>query len=239
MELIDEFKKLVNDIFSLTNEKQALFCLDFISDVTTDDLIGYFDCKVHESLSSVINKVVSSPPAVVYEMIEYKGFVLEVSFWYPLESEDSDGYDYSEIHDHSCYIVSKMLKGEGYLEKQYELNQTELNKATYKRNYKFSEGMTRIIKPDDIHSIIYSSDKTSLSIRILLPMQKSIIRVFDYETGSETRQVVSPYERKCFELATILSMLSKDKFKQDIATIRASLSNKSFLNNLNNYENNF
>ena len=189
----------------------------FINKITIEEITEYFSNRIESDLSQVLDSIYPDPPVVI-PIFKYLNYVLELTYWYPLNlGIDTDNYDPEDIHNHFGYLVTKMLVGEGYEEYLYtKINSDEVQLSS-KTFLKLNN--TNIISPEYIHRIIYKSNKPSLSVRVFLPNVVAEMNIYNKETGKLIETIKAPNEKRKYDFAGFLATLDKSKFANTITNI--------------------
>lgn len=215
MDLNKRFYELIDYIKKLKITDQTKKSVHFLNSINMIDLTQYFKQKVNGDLTRLSKIVVTNPPTM-FELFNSWGYSLEILYWYPLpEYIDMGGYDTEDIHDHFGFIATRMLKGEGYIEKKYLVNK-ENEEIELEKELHLKKDKTNLISPDYIHSISYLSKEPSISIRIVFPPSRGIMTVYDRDTKKKKQEIVCATETKAYELGGMLSFIDKNLFKETV-----------------------
>lgn len=195
LNLINNFKNLIDscDFNELSQEDQSIRLRDFLRLVTLHDIVSFLQYKIEKEKKMIQEELLLNPP-LVYPLFKYKGFAVEVTYWYFTDLVNNQNYEGNYAHDHFGYMATRMLKGDGYLETKYSIKTD--GKITPGGLFEFKENSDRIIEPNDIHSIEYRSNNPSISIRIILPDVKEIMAIYDKKTGEKISEANFSTQRK-------------------------------------------
>lgn len=217
MDIIDNFFNIIKSFEGkkMGYQLEAQECEKFLSSI---DLSNVKDCLkklISNDIIATLHKSTIDPP-VVLPLARYKEYSFELTYWYPIDiGVDLDpNYDPEDIHDHFGYLATKMISGEGYEETIYKLiNETQVKAISV--SY-LKAGMTNIINSECIHSLKYSSNKPSISLRIFLPNTKGVMSIYSKETGLKCDEIIAPSDKRRYEFAGLLAAIDKNEFSREI-----------------------
>ena len=215
----DSFRDVVEGLdCQPVSASQACIFQGWIRTISLDDLTEALSAYGQQDLRSLVRRLTPNPPSVL-DLIDVRGYVLQVLYWYPLDDKSIYGnYDAEDIHSHFGFIVTRALIGNPYVATHFRL--AEDQRVHWVGESLFQEGADNVITPEDIHSVRNSSGSPALSVRIVLPPSRAEMQVYDKATGAVKEVIVSSTERRTIELAGLLATLDARRFEQSVRDLQ-------------------
>lgn len=197
---------------------QASVLQGWIRTISLDDITAALDACTRQDLRSVVRRLTPNPPSVL-DLIDLRGYVLQVLYWYPLDDKSIYGnYDTEDVHSHFGFIVTRALIGNPYVATHFRLG---ADGGVHRVGESlFQEGADSIISPEDIHSVRNSSSAPAVSVRVVLPPSRAEMQVYDKNTGTLKEVIVSSTERRTIELAGLLATLDARRFEERVSDLQ-------------------
>ena len=217
--LLDSFRDIVEGFgCQPVTAAQAYVFQGWIRTISLDDITEALSAYGQQDLRSLVRRLTPNPPSVL-DLLDVRGYVLQVLYWYPLEDRSVYGsYDTEDIHSHFGFIVTRALIGNPYVATHFRLGQDQ--RVQMVGESLFQEGADSIIAPEDIHSVRCSSGRPALSVRIAFPPNRAEMQVYDKDAGTVREVIVSSTERRTIELAGLLATLDARRFEQSVKDLQ-------------------
>ncbi|MEG4329082.1 hypothetical protein [Microcoleus sp. herbarium5] len=164
--------------------EQVQIAIEFLNKIDGKEVFTYLYELCKSEPFSLAYKLILSPPHVL-PLLTFSDFSVEVIHW--LYSNDPDmKADNEDIHDHFETIVSVALKGDPY--KCIDFCKNKNGDFAIENEFIFKEGAIHIIRPETIHKVVMQPGQSAISLRILLPANRTTSYVYD-ENGNVIRNI--------------------------------------------------